>query len=158
MNCYYDQNMYLFDATSFCCLMALMENYSLTTCRSRLAKRPKHNQVSNEKRNFSYEYSHTTDRLWRKNKSKSGNTLLRMFNREERCLGTDLNRNFGFHWNDPRITHFSAGSQRRCLPTFQGRAAWTEPETRAVRNFVMANRHLIVVSKSGWWLSIGICS
>lgn len=32
-----------------------------------------------------YEYSHTTDRLWRKNRSKYG-----------LCAGTDLNRNFGY--------------------------------------------------------------
>lgn len=31
-----------------------------------------------------YEYSHTTDRLWRKNRSRPGI-----------CSGTDLNRNFG---------------------------------------------------------------
>lgn len=32
-----------------------------------------------------YEYSHTTDRLWRKNRSGKG-----------RCAGIDLNRNFGY--------------------------------------------------------------
>ncbi|KAJ8927854.1 hypothetical protein NQ314_019656 [Rhamnusium bicolor] len=31
-----------------------------------------------------YEYTHTIDRLWRKNRARSG-----------QCAGTDLNRNFG---------------------------------------------------------------
>jgi murein tripeptide amidase MpaA len=36
-----------------------------------------------------YEYSWTTDRLWRKNRTP---------NLGSSCVGTDLNRNFGFKW------------------------------------------------------------
>ena len=36
-----------------------------------------------------YEYSWTTNRLWRKNRNP---------NIGSSCVGTDLNRNFGFKW------------------------------------------------------------
>ena len=38
-----------------------------------------------------YEYTHTTDRLWRKN--RAGNPLTLGL-----CRGVDLNRNFGYKW------------------------------------------------------------
>nr|CAD7449348.1 unnamed protein product [Timema bartmani] len=37
-----------------------------------------------------YEYTHTKDRLWRKNRSKI---------KSSHCRGTDPNRNFNLHWN-----------------------------------------------------------
>ena len=40
-----------------------------------------------------YEYSHTTDRLWRKNRAPNQ----QMFGL---CKGVDLNRNFGYKWAD----------------------------------------------------------
>ena len=38
-----------------------------------------------------YEYSHTVDRLWRKNRNPNPLTL-------GLCPGVDLNRNFGYKW------------------------------------------------------------
>ena len=40
---------------------------------------------------FSYEYSHTVDRLWRKNRNPNPSTF-------GLCSGVDLNRNFGYKW------------------------------------------------------------
>jgi murein tripeptide amidase MpaA len=40
-----------------------------------------------------YEYSHTTDRLWRKTRSVNAGST---------CRGCDPNRNFGFHFGMPR--------------------------------------------------------
>lgn len=82
-----------------------------------------------------YEYSHTTDRLWRKNRARSPLTL-------GLCRGVDLNRNFGFKWAegvsilDPR-----PASPIPCLDTYHGPEAFSEPETKAVRDFVMSKRH-----------------
>ena len=40
---------------------------------------------------YRYEYSHTTDRLWRKNRNPNPSTF-------GFCPGVDLNRNFGYKW------------------------------------------------------------
>jgi murein tripeptide amidase MpaA len=42
-----------------------------------------------------YEYSHTTDRMWRKNRNPNGGA----------CVGVDLNRNYDYGW-------LTAGSSR----------------------------------------------
>lgn len=68
-----------------------------------------------------YEYTHTTDRLWRKNRGGLG---------VGRCSGVDLNRNFGFHWGG------QGASRQPCAETFAGRGAFSEPESRAVRDFM----------------------
>ncbi|CAD5205886.1 unnamed protein product [Bursaphelenchus okinawaensis] len=82
-----------------------------------------------------YEYTRTHPelaeiRFWRKNRSpeicghlKSG---------EHRCCrGVDLNRNFDFH--------FSAGgaSTYPCSEIYHGRTAFSEPESRAIRDYVL---------------------
>lgn len=66
-----------------------------------------------------YEYSHDRDRLWRKNRARSGY-----------CAGTDLNRNYGYKWG-------GAGSGKNpCQETYAGTAPFSEPETSALRNFI----------------------
>lgn len=37
-----------------------------------------------------YEYSHSSDRMWRKSRSETGSSV--------GCKGVDLNRNFDFHY------------------------------------------------------------
>jgi len=65
-----------------------------------------------------YEYTHLTNRLWRKNRQpNTGST----------CIGTDLNRNYGFRWGGP------GSSSNPCSETFAGRGAFSGPETAAVR-------------------------
>ncbi|KOB52182.1 hypothetical protein OBRU01_26274, partial [Operophtera brumata] len=64
-----------------------------------------------------YEFTHTTDRLWRKNR-KPGYT--------PRCMGTDLNRNFGYRWGG------KGASNNPCSEIYRGSKAFSEPETKAI--------------------------
>lgn len=70
-----------------------------------------------------YEYTHSNDRMWRKNRGGVG---------RGRCAGVDLNRNFGYHWGG------QGASKNPCAETFAGTGAFSEPESRALRDF-MAN-------------------
>lgn len=70
-----------------------------------------------------YEYSHTTDRLWRKNRSRGGN----------QCAGTDLNRNFGYRWGG------KGASKNPCTENYGGTGAFTEPETAAIQKFILSS-------------------
>lgn len=74
-----------------------------------------------------YEYTHTTDRLWRKTRSRSRFS--------ERCRGADANRNFD-------VGRFcrSRGSSSPCQDTYCGDYAFSEPETRAIRNALWATQ------------------
>ncbi|XP_055611892.1 carboxypeptidase B-like [Uranotaenia lowii] len=67
-----------------------------------------------------YEYSHTDDRLWRKTRSTSFTSFI--------CQGTDANRNFEYHWAEV------GASDNQCSEIFHGPEAFSEPETRAIRN------------------------
>lgn len=66
-----------------------------------------------------YEFTHRSDRLWRKNRSNGSN----------RCPGVDLNRNYGFHWGE------KGTSQRPCSEIYAGPKAFSEPETLAQMRF-----------------------
>ncbi|KAL1465084.1 hypothetical protein WDU94_004679 [Cyamophila willieti] len=69
-----------------------------------------------------YEYTHTNERLWRKNR-RQGTT----------CTGTDLNRNWGFHWGGV------GSSKEQCQQIYAGSGPFSEPETQAVSKFILAN-------------------
>ena len=95
-----------------------------------------------------YEYSHSTDRFWRKNRSPGTRTISSLF---KRCYGVDLNRNFGFHWGEYSNSLFKdhrTGSQLSCVETFSGPTSFSENETKAIRDFVQPRKHLIVVRKN----------
>lgn len=62
-----------------------------------------------------YEYSHTTDRMWRKNRQPTG---------VEYCIGTDLNHNWAHRWAS------GASSSNPCSDTFHGAEAFSAPEAR----------------------------
>ncbi|KAA0201552.1 hypothetical protein HAZT_HAZT005447 [Hyalella azteca] len=65
-----------------------------------------------------YEYSRTTDRMWRKNRAVTTRSD---------CGGVDLNRNWDYK--------FGVGaSSDPCSETYMGPAAFSEPETRALSN------------------------
>lgn len=66
-----------------------------------------------------YEHTHTRDRLWRKNRRR--NTF---------CMGVDLNRNYGYKWGG------QGASRQPCAETFAGAGPFSEPETKAVENFL----------------------
>jgi len=67
-----------------------------------------------------YEYSFTSERLWRKNRRKVSSV---------NCSGVDLNRNFGYRWGG------KGTSRNVCHDTYSGTGPFSEPETDAIRNF-----------------------
>ncbi|KAI9562178.1 hypothetical protein GHT06_013143 [Daphnia sinensis] len=70
-----------------------------------------------------YTYSWTTDRLWRKNRKPS-----------DTCYGVDINRNFD--------TNFGGlgASDIACIDTYHGPYSFSEEESSAVRDVLIANR------------------
>jgi murein tripeptide amidase MpaA len=68
-----------------------------------------------------YEYSHTNDRMWRKNRRANIGTS---------CYGIDPNRNFAHYWGG------QSTSPNPCSDIYIGTAAFSEPETSALRNWV----------------------
>ena len=89
-----------------------------------------------------YEWSHTNDRMWRKTRSRNG---------DSGCRGVDPNRNFDFHWNE------SGSSGKPCAATYAGKKAFSEPETMAMARYLWDNRDSIRVymslhSYSQMWL------
>jgi len=87
-----------------------------------------------------YEYSHTVDRLWRKTRRNYTSPLLRSTARklrvddgesEENCVGADINRNFEFAWRK------GGSSSNVCSPAFAGMKPFSEPESRALANFML---------------------
>ncbi|XP_037814500.1 carboxypeptidase B-like [Lucilia sericata] len=68
-----------------------------------------------------YEYTHETDRLWRKNRRPSNSS---------KCLGADLNRNFDFNWA------YSGVSKNACSEIYCGDEAFSEPESRALKDLL----------------------
>ena len=51
------------------------------------------------------------------------------------CTGVDLNRNFGYFWGLDN----NGSSPDPCSETYRGASAFSEPETAAIRDFVVAN-------------------
>ncbi|KAG7312132.1 hypothetical protein JYU34_001590 [Plutella xylostella] len=69
-----------------------------------------------------YEFTHLGDRLWRKNRKPQGTTRV--------CFGADLNRNFGYRWGG------KGSSNNPCSDIYRGSRAFSEPETKAVSDFI----------------------
>jgi len=74
-------------------------------------------------------YQHSWDqvRLWRKNRRDNG----------DGSFGVDLNRNWGFQWGG------QGASANPSSETYRGPAPFSEPETQALRDFVLANGRII---------------
>merc|ERR1719150_3653298 len=62
------------------------------------------------------------DRLWRKTRSKNAGSD---------CVGVDANRNWSFHWME------DGASGNPCSDTYAGGHAFSEPETQAIRDFIL---------------------
>ncbi|XP_031347053.1 carboxypeptidase B-like isoform X2 [Photinus pyralis] len=73
-----------------------------------------------------YEYSHTVDRLWRKNRAKG-----------RICDGVDLNRNFNYQWSQP------GASSSECSNYFAGVRPFSEPESLALSKLITENANRI---------------
>jgi len=68
-----------------------------------------------------YNYTWTTDRLWRKNRRINSGTS---------CVGVDNNRNWAYRW-------LSGGSSTNpCSETYAGVSAFSEPEETHLANFI----------------------
>merc|ERR1711997_397515 len=76
-----------------------------------------------------YEYTRTTNRMWRKSRSPKSGIFA--------CEGTDLNRNWGYHWND------GGSSDNTCSDTYHGSEAFSEIENQNVRDFLWKNKDSI---------------
>jgi carboxypeptidase T len=76
-----------------------------------------------------YVYNETTDPqgggFWRKNRSDNG----------DGTFGVDLNRNYGYFWGNDD----SGSSPNPNSLTYRGPSAFSEPETRTMRDFVLAH-------------------
>ena len=70
-----------------------------------------------------YVYSHVTERLWRKNRRDNG----------DGTFGVDLNRNWSVDWGGPGSAGNTASN------TYRGPTPFSEPETQAIRDFVLAH-------------------
>ncbi|GFY41751.1 carboxypeptidase A2 [Trichonephila inaurata madagascariensis] len=89
-----------------------------------------------------YVYSHSVNRMWRK--SRRGLMLF--------CRGVDLNRNFAFHWRE------GGSSSSPCSETYAGFTAFSEPETKAISDYIFPQKekfvaYLAVHSYSQLWLT-----
>ncbi|VDP41916.1 unnamed protein product, partial [Heligmosomoides polygyrus] len=80
-----------------------------------------------------YEYTRSSPnpsvRLWRKNRSPE-KCHRSLWGGEKCCQGVDLNRNFKFHWAE------SGSSFEPCSNIYHGDHVFSEPESRAVRDYL----------------------
>ncbi|MCP9260487.1 Carboxypeptidase A1 [Dirofilaria immitis] len=92
-----------------------------------------------------YEYTrsstHPEIRLWRKNRSPpvcqiSQHDIFSQ-SRQECCQGVDLNRNYDWQYG------IEGSSSDPCSEIYHGRFAFSEPETKAVHNFIFRRRRSI---------------
>jgi murein tripeptide amidase MpaA len=77
-----------------------------------------------------YRHSWDYNRLWRKSRRPINNSLFGSLGTAIGCRGVDLNRNFGFEWGGE-----GSGSSS-CSLVYKGETPFSEPETKAVRDFV----------------------
>lgn len=80
-----------------------------------------------------YEYSRVHDRLWRKNRGRAS-----LCNMTLTLSGVDLNRNWGKDFGG-----FQTTSRDECSDIYHGTAAFSEPETAAVRALGMKLKGLV---------------
>ncbi|PZC75271.1 hypothetical protein B5X24_HaOG206503 [Helicoverpa armigera] len=78
-----------------------------------------------------YAYTFSDNRMWRKNRSRFNHTSCAIYGlSDDISNGIDLNRNFGYVW-------MSIGaSDIPCAETFAGHVEFSEPESRAIANYV----------------------
>ncbi|KAF4527790.1 hypothetical protein B566_EDAN015228 [Ephemera danica] len=69
-----------------------------------------------------YTFTWSDDRLWRKTRSPNSGS---------NCIGTDPNRNFDQNWA-------GGGTGIPCSETYAGSAPFSEPETKAISDFIAA--------------------
>lgn len=70
-----------------------------------------------------HEHTRVADRLWRKNRRRN----------HDGSIGVDPNRNYGYMWGTLNI---GTSSHTPSDPTYVGPRAFSEPETRAIRDLI----------------------
>jgi carboxypeptidase T len=73
-----------------------------------------------------YDLSGSPYRAWRKNRQPNAGTT---------AVGTDLNRNYGYRW-----ACCGGSSATKSASTYHGSSAFSTPETRAMRDFMLSRR------------------
>lgn len=73
-----------------------------------------------------YDIQGNSGKMWRKNRARN----------RDGTSGVDLNRNYGFHWGT------GGSSTSPSSDVFMGPAAFSEPETQNVRNFVRSQKRM----------------
>ena len=76
-----------------------------------------------------YVYTWTTERYWRKNRRNNGGGV----------YGVDLNRNWGYQWGYDNYGSSPYPSDE----TYRGPSAFSEPETQALRDFILADPNIL---------------
>lgn len=92
---------------------------------------------------YRYTFAANGDRLWRKTRKP---------NPDSPCIGTDMNRNFGFHWDE------GGSSDLPCGDTYNGGVAFSEIESQIVRDTILSVApqtmvYLTVHSYGQYWLT-----
>jgi len=92
---------------------------------------------------YRWTFADNGNRLWRKNRAPNSGSP---------CIGTDLNRNFGFHWNE------GGSSALACSETYHGGSAFSQVESQNVRDFInsIANQtrvYLTFHTYGQYWLT-----
>lgn len=82
-----------------------------------------------------YEYSHNYEPTWQKSRRPLG----------EGCFGVDLDRNFDFHWGQGE----SPNEMSACSSCYRGPNAFSEPETRSLRDLMLS-----FAARTGFYLSL----
>jgi len=85
-----------------------------------------------------YEYSRTANRLWRSNRRDNG----------DGTFGVNLNRNYSYMWGGP------GSSGNTSNTNYRGPSAFSEPETQAVRDLVLAYDFRVLISYHSFWQMI----
>ncbi|CAH3025693.1 unnamed protein product, partial [Porites evermanni] len=76
-----------------------------------------------------YVYTWEKDRMWRKNRSRQHGS---------KCVGVDLNRNWGFHWGG------GGASSDPCSEAFHGEEPLSEKEVQSVARFLESQKKRLV--------------
>lgn len=76
-----------------------------------------------------YDIENGKYKLWRKNRTHN----------EDGSFGVDLNRNYGYQWGREGSSQFPRSE------TYRGPEAFSEPETRTIRDFVISHPHIKVL-------------
>ncbi|KAH8270230.1 hypothetical protein KR018_006073 [Drosophila ironensis] len=82
-----------------------------------------------------YEFTHTDERYFRKTRKPT---------RDPDCIGTDINRNFGYEWG-----HDVGSSSDPCEDTYRGEEPFDQPETQVLRDVM-----LHYSGRLTWYLSL----